>query len=189
MTVWNSTAPIQTLQDKHQKQQETCEKLTDIQWRSMRDYLIFSGIPEERQFREKGEHCEEVIQNLTSTELQIPDQLSIDRAHRLGRFNPRDVYPRPIVAKFTYFKDKERVREAAPKKLRDTNIWVKEQYPQEIELKRKELYEPAKRARQDPNNKVRLVRDKLFINNRQYIPTETPSSQYSNQKKETTCKF
>ena len=189
MTVWNSTAPIQTLQDKHQKQQETCEKLTDIQWRIMRDYLIFSGIPEERQFREKGEHCEEVIQNLTSTELQIPDQLSIDRAHRLGRFNPRHVYPRPIVAKFTYFKDKELVREAAPKKLRDTNIWVKEQYTQEIELNRKQLYEPAKRARQDPNNKVRLVRDKLFINNRQYIPTETPSSQYSNQKKETTCKY
>ena len=122
----------------------------------MRDNLIFSGIPEEGQFREKGKYCKEVIQNLISTELQIPDQISIDRAHRLGRFNPRHAYPRPKVAKFTYFKDKERVREAAPKKLRDTNIWVKEQYPQEIELKRKELYEPAKRARQDPNNKVTL---------------------------------
>ena len=170
---------LHTLQDKqqdiNQKQQETCEKLTDIQWRSMRDNLIFSGIPEERQFREKGENCEEVIQNLISTELQIPDQISIDCAHRLGRFNPRHAYPHPIVAKSTYFKDKERVRKAAPKKLRDTNIWVKEQYPQEIELKRKQLYEPAKRVRQDPNNKVRLVRDKLFINNRQYMPNETPS--------------
>ena len=50
---------LQTLQDKqqdiNQKQQETCEKLTDIHWRSMRDNLIFSGIPEEGQFREKGE--------------------------------------------------------------------------------------------------------------------------------------
>ena len=49
---------LQTLQDKqheiNQKHQETCEKLTDIQWRSMRDNLIFSGIPEEGQFREKG---------------------------------------------------------------------------------------------------------------------------------------
>jgi len=76
-----------------------------------------------------------VIQNLINTELQMSDQISLDRAHRLDRFSTR-----PIVAKFTYFKDKERVREAAPKKLRDTNIWVKEQYPQEIELKRKKLF-------------------------------------------------
>ena len=80
------------IQDINQKQQETCEKRTDIQWRSMRDNHIFSEIPEERQFREKRENCEEVIQSHISTELQIPDQISIDRAHRLGKFNPRHAY-------------------------------------------------------------------------------------------------
>ena len=80
------------IQDIKQKQQETCEKRTDIQWRSMRDNHIFSEIPEERQFREKRENCEEVIQSHISTELQIPDQISIDRAHRLGRLNPRHAY-------------------------------------------------------------------------------------------------
>ena len=80
-----------------------------------------------------------MIQNLINTELQMSDQISLDRAHRLDRFSTR-----PIVAKFTYFKDKERVREAAPKKLRDTNIWLKEQCPQEIELKRKKLFKPAR---------------------------------------------
>ena len=100
----------------------------------MRNLLIYNGVARETvlfsiecqkdNFEKKGEKCEEVIQNLINTELQISEQISIDRAHRLDRFSTH-----PIVAKFTYFKDKERVREAAPKKHRDTNIWVKEQYP------------------------------------------------------------
>lgn len=46
---------------------------------------------------------------------------------------------------------------------------MKEQFPQEIETKRKPLYNIAKEARKNPNNKVRLVRDKLYINNKQYF--------------------
>ena len=125
---------LQTLQDKqhkiNQKQQETCEKLTDIQWRSTRDNLIFSGIPEGRQFREKGGFARKWFKTSIITELQIPEQISIYRAHRLGRSNPRHTYPRPIVAKFKYFKDKESVREAAPKKPGHTYLGKRAVSPQ-----------------------------------------------------------
>lgn len=47
---------------------------------------------------------------------------------------------------------------------------VKEQFPAEMEEKRKILYGEAKRARQNANNKVRLVRDKLYVNGQEVIP-------------------
>lgn len=47
---------------------------------------------------------------------------------------------------------------------------VKEQFPPEIEEKRKLLYAEAKQARQNSNNKVRLVRDKLYVNGKQIMP-------------------
>ena len=67
---------LQTLQDKqqdiNQKQQETCEKLTDIHWRSMRDNLIFSGIPEEGQFREKGEIAKKLFKTSLVQNYEFP---------------------------------------------------------------------------------------------------------------------
>ena len=41
---------------------------------------------------------------------------------------------------------------------------MREQFPQEIEEKRKLLYPVAKKARQNKENRVRLVRDKLYVN-------------------------
>lgn len=100
-----------------------------------------------------------------------------DRVHRLGRFSPQKLFPRAIVAKFTYFKDKELVRTRAAQRLIGTRFRVKEQYPTEIEDRRKLLYGEAKTARQNPNNKVKLVRDKLFINGRQFMPSNSNNNQ------------
>lgn len=146
------------------------EKITDIQWRSMRENLIFSGIPETTDYFENGEDCEQTIHEFIKNELHTEDNIQFDRAHRLGRFSRTQLFPRPIVVKFTYYKDKERIRQLASKELKDSNYWIKEQYPKEMEDKRKQLYPVANDARKNPENKVRLVRDKLFINHEQYIP-------------------
>ena len=47
-----------------------------------------------------------------------------------------------------------------------------------IEDKRKLLYPEMKRARENKQNKVRLVRDRLYINNAQYVPrlTQNPDN-------------
>ena len=102
--------------------------------------------------------------------MRLDQDFSFDCVHRLGRYKRGQTYPRPIVAKFTYYRDKEAVRHAAPKILIGTKYSVNEQFPQEIENRRKSLYPVAKRARQNKQNKVRLVRDKLYINGVQYIP-------------------
>ena len=73
---------------------------------------------------------------------------------------------------YIYYKDKEFVRLASPETLIGTNISVNEQFPSEIEQRRKVLYPFAKNSRRNRDNKVRLVRDKLFINGQQYTTEE-----------------
>ena len=48
------------------------------------------------------------------------------------------------------------MRQAAPRTLLGTNYSVNEQFPAEIEERRKQLYPVAKNARRDPNIRVRL---------------------------------
>ena len=91
--------------------------------------------------------------------MRIQKEIHFDRVHRLGFYNPQQKYPRPIVAKFTFYKDKELVRSEAPKTLIGFLFGVNEQFPKEIEEKRKVLYQEAKIARQNKQNKVRLVRE------------------------------
>lgn len=152
------------------EQTKTNEKLTDVQWRSMRENLIFYGIPESELNRGMYENCELIIKNFIRMEMNINKDIQFDRVHRLGRYSQQQRYPRPIVAKFTYYKDKELVRLNAPKTLINSSYMVKEQFPTEMEEKRKLLYGEAKRARQNANNKVRLVRDKLYVNGQEIIP-------------------
>ena len=165
----------------NKKQDQSNERLNDIQYRSMQENLIFSGIPENSNIRNGSENCEAIIKNFIDVELNIKNEIKFDRVHRLGKFNRNHKYPRPIIAKFTYFKDKEYVKQTAYRQLRNTNYRVSEQFPQEMANRRKVLFNVAKQARMNPNNIVRLVRDRLFINNREYIPDRQQTGQHGGQ--------
>lgn len=176
-TLINSNTELKNrLVTLEQSQAANDDKLVDMQWRGMRENLVFSGIPESQLSRDEYEDCESLIRAVIREDMQIMRHIEFDRVHRLGRYKRGQTYPRPIVAKFTYYKDKEYVRHAAPKTLIGTNISVNEQFPSEIEQRRKILYPVAKNARRNPDNKVRLVRDKLFINGQQYIPEDTQNN-------------
>lgn len=78
--------------------------------------------------------------------------------------------PRLIVAKFTFFKDRERVRKSA-KVLKGTNFSIQEQFPEEIEKRRKPLYPLLKAARKD-DKRASLVKDRLFVEGKEvFAPT------------------
>ena len=158
------------------------DKCVDMQWRNMRENLIFTGIREsELQYDMRGkivpEDCETIIKRFLRNEMNVSNDIEFDRVHRLGKFKRGQQYPRPIIAKFTNYKDKEAIRQLAPQTLIGKSYGVREHFPQEIEEQRKILYPVAKSARQNPNNKVRLVRDKLFINGEQHIPNPTVEQQ------------
>lgn len=101
----------------------------------MRDNLIFSGIPET-----PNEDCETVLHHFLENKLKIDEFISFERVHCMGKPDEFKTKPRNIIAKFSFFKDREFVRRRAPQKLKSTKIWVNEQFPPEIEERRKKLY-------------------------------------------------
>ena len=93
------------------------------------------------------------------------NEIEIERAHRLGRKRD-DGKPRPIMAKFLRYQDKEFIRKSA-NLLKGTTIRIAEQFPKEITETRKKLYPVMKKAKED-GNVVKLIKDKLFINGQRY---------------------
>lgn len=150
----------------------------------MRENLVFTGIDEPKLDKSEFENTEEILGNFLKTEMNIEKPIPFDRVHRIGVSQEQRSYPRPIVAKFQNFKDREYVRSSAPKTLKGKPFGVREQFPKVIEDRRKKLYPEMKKARRDPNNRVRLVRDKLNINNRQFIlESEDEQSDYETDKR------
>lgn len=169
-----------------EKQSSTESKVIDIQCRSMCENLIFTGIAEQRVSNDTGEeyeNCEQTLQQFLRDEMTVDRDIAFDRVHRLGNYRGSEDYPRPLIAKFERYKDKEYIKMLAPRTLKDTQYGVREQYPKEIEDRRKLLYGEMKKAKRNKNNKVRLIRDRLYINNVEFIPN-TDSDRNDKQQKD-----
>jgi hypothetical protein len=163
-------------------------KILEIQSRSMENNLLFFGLGEGAPTRHRNDAPEDTVAMLRDfliTELKLENGASIefDRVHRLGkrRFDRagRQLRPRPIVAKFTKWSDREDVRLASVN-LRDSKFSIREQYPLEIEERRRSLYPIMKNAKADGQN-AWLVRDKLFINGSEYTAESHMSDNSSNR--------
>ena len=137
----------------------------------MRDNLIFTGISEpEPEYDEvsgepEPENVEESLRTSLRAEMKINRYIGFHRVHRLNsveKSNSRNEGPKPIIAKFERFCDSEYVRGQAPKTLVGKPYGVRKQFPKVIEEKRRKLYPVMKYYRKNKDNKVRLVRDKLF---------------------------
>ncbi|XP_062609377.1 uncharacterized protein LOC134271145 [Saccostrea cucullata] len=139
--------------------------VTDLKMRSMRDNLIFSGIPERR-----FEDTEAVLQDFIQRKYRLNYEISFERVHRMGKWNEFSEHPRNIVAKFTFYKDREFIRSRAPQKLKHSNVWVNEQFPPEIEERRRKLYPVLRQALKD-HKRAKLVKDTLYIDGKEYIPS------------------
>ena len=170
---------VENLEDSQSKSEN---RITDLQRRIMRENLIFTGIKEPQLPEGEYEDVEHTLRTFLSKDMKIERYMEFDRVHRLGRHDPYKTYPRPIIAKFERYRDKEYVRQAAPDALFNTDYGVREQFPQEIEEKRKLLYPVAKTARQNKENRVRLVRDKLYVNGQEVKVNR--SNQEKNSKSE-----
>ena len=127
-----------TLEGKNVKLEKQVEslsaKLEDLEWREMRDNLIFYNVEEA-----KGENCRLVIEKFLTEEMQLSHQdiyspqnisgeVRIDVAHRVSKTGPN---PRPIVTKFVTRHDKETVLKQA-KNLRGKKYFVSEQLPSKM---------------------------------------------------------
>ena len=175
---------IQDLKQENKNLQEEVEKISvahtntvdtltrhektmiDIQARSMRDNLIFSGIPET-----EGENTEDILSEFIRKELGYGEQISFERVHRIGpRHGQNGPKHRPIVAKFSHFKTKEEVRKKGPN-LRGKPFGINEQFPQEIVNRRKELMPMLRKAKRE-GHKATISVDRLIIDGVRYQPSK-----------------
>ncbi|XP_071138822.1 uncharacterized protein [Mytilus edulis] len=90
---------------------------------------------------------------------------------------------RPIVCRFKNFKDRELVRSFA-RNLKDTKFGVNEQFPKEVNDRRKLLWPYYKEAKKQ-GQKTHFKRDKLFINGKEIGPPTDRHMETDNRQKET----
>ncbi|MCG8047155.1 MAG: hypothetical protein N0E48_16250, partial [Candidatus Thiodiazotropha endolucinida] len=168
----------QSLLYNDQKRSENT--LTDLQCRCMRDNLVFTGISEV-QLSESDEYedVENTLTEFLNKEMGINRHIGYHRVHRIGAYDKETAnqYPRSIIAKFEKFKAREYIRSRAKDTLKGKKYGIREQFPRQIEIKRKQLYPIAKEARKNTNNKVRLIRDRLFVNNEEVIVESLKASE------------
>lgn len=135
------------------------ERHLDLQTRSMRGNLIFEGIIETQE-----ENTEDVLKEFLKSEINITEEPQFQRVHRIGR-NVQERH-RPIMAKFVLFKEREKVRKAAPSIPDGKPFGIDEQFPKEINDRRKLLYPHYKQAKRFGKIAV-MIADKLFVNGTQ----------------------
>ena len=146
---------IRTMWDQMRELREECiyEK-----GRSMRDNLLFHGIREQ-----PGENTEEVVYKLINDTLRMDcSRLEIMRCHRMGARRQNKI--RPIVAKFLRYTDKEKLKRTGFDVLRNTSHGVSDQYPPEINERRRLLVPILRQEKQrrGPSARTNLVVDKLY---------------------------
>ena len=146
---------------------ELQRELVDMKSHSMRSNLVFYNLPEQGK-----DDPFAVLRELLGKTMAIDEsnEIEIERAHRIGEKRD-DGKPRPIVAKFLRYQDKEYIRKSAYL-LKGTKIGIADQFPREIAEARKKLYPVMKRAKNEGNT-VKLIKDKLFINGQRYRGSST----------------
>ena len=117
-------------------------KSIDIEARGRRKNLLFYGFEEER-----NEVCRDKVRNFVMDKFDIhPDCVGVERAHRVGRFNPQRQSPRPIIAVFRDYITTENIISQG-RLLRGTQYGVSRDYPVEIKNARRLLWDDLKAAK------------------------------------------
>jgi len=120
--------------------EEERQRSVKLERHSRRNNLNFFNIPEEKD--ESFPSSENVLRRFMETKLKVSKkdskEISLERVHRIRKSNSNNSKPRPLIAKFTFHKDKEFVLGQA-KNPRCTNFAVVRDFPKEIVEKRKLL--------------------------------------------------
>ena len=93
---------VKTLETKNKSLED---KTNDLEFRSMRENLLLHGIEEKT-----NENCELLVKRFIAEQLEIGEDIKLDRAHRLGKPKGRT---RPIVVKFHQYRQRELIRVTA----------------------------------------------------------------------------
>ncbi|KAL8618125.1 hypothetical protein ACOMHN_034352 [Nucella lapillus] len=116
------------------KQDNTSDAISDLQDEvdrlesfSRRNNVRLFGIPESAR-AEDFDTCAETVKKTLQNDIpQINwDNNPVERAHRIGRYNPNNPNPRPIIVKFTRWRDAMKVmrNQEARSKLQENSVRI-----------------------------------------------------------------
>lgn len=175
-----NTEMAKNLKSLESENKRVSEEMIDLQSRSMRDNLLFFNFDELMNREDRAsENCITKIKTFMETDLGITDAqtIKIDRAHRVGGFNPAK--KRPVIVKFNFHQDKLRVKQAAFSMPKETPCKVSDQYPKPIQERRKKLIPHLIKAKESGKTAY-LSYDKLFVNGTQYTADNFPDNAPNN---------
>ena len=114
---------------------------------SRRENLRFFNIPESTNTTE--ENVEELIYRFMERELKVENSRDIEfqRVHRIGAKKPDS--PRPIIACFLRFPDREKVFKRVLELKDEIDVKLYADYPKEIQERRRKFWPRLKRAREE----------------------------------------
>ena len=141
------------------------EKNSDLEDRSRRHNVVFYNFEEQEKGTE--ENCSKLLANMLDKQgfgfNADKHDFMFDRAHRIGKFKGAGK-PRPIVAKFTFFRDKDFVMKNG-KLLKDCPIGMNHDYSMKTRAVHKQLLDYAKGAKTDVNmiKSYRLAYRRIFL--------------------------
>jgi hypothetical protein len=135
---------------------ENKRKTVDLEDRNRRNNLRIVGIKEESN--ETNEEILRKIKTLIKEDLKINQSITIERAHRVGKFEKR---PRTIVCKILNWQDKETILKNA-RKLKGKNIFLNEDFSEETTRIRRELFAQAKIHRSN-GKYAKVIYNRLIV--------------------------
>ena len=134
-------------------------KTDDLECRSKRNNLLFYGF--DRPDSETAKDIEETVQDFITDRLELSQSVEFDRIHRLNN-KPNS----PIIARCTYYKDKDAILKARGK-LRGSTIFIGEDFSVRVRDIRKKLTPHLKAAR-NSGKRATMIFDHLLIDGKKF---------------------
>ncbi|KAI8517432.1 hypothetical protein Bbelb_060130 [Branchiostoma belcheri] len=122
------------------------KKIDYLENQSRRNNIVIDGVADDS--KETWAESEVKVRNILTKHLQLDSKtIEIERAHRNGPFKKEASRPRQIVAKLLRYKDKQVILSRARTNLKNTPIFVNEDYSELVRKRRAELLPEMKAAR------------------------------------------
>ena len=172
-----TAATLKATTDKIVKLEELERRVVKQECFNRRNNIKFFGIRDNGQ--ESPEDTEAVLRNFLHKEMKLSkkhlDEIEFERVHRIPtqvREEKINQHPRPIIAKVSFFKDKQQIKSHIKHLPREKRFGVADDFPKEVDEIRRELYPVLKKAKSDHKTAFFNV-EKLIIDKAVYRGPET----------------
>lgn len=164
--------------DKKQPSPETQLELLKLQAHSRKNNLIIEGLTESDADPVPEDEALEKVKTFFLDTFDLKD-LSLDSAYRLGKLREGSKFPRPILVKFLWPRDRETVWKARLTLAndRESKVFIKEDLPPKLRAQMSALLKVAQVAKRYPNSfRNVIVKDfKIQVNGSSYSADQLES--------------